>query len=95
MRIGCIVLLRAFDTAGATDERVTRVPVTSRSLASISFVKSSRILEVEFRSGAIYRYREVPESTYSELLRAESKGRYFACHIRGKHQFERVREVKP
>jgi hypothetical protein len=79
----------------AADEAPARVPVASRSLASFSFCKVSRALEIEFRSGAIYRYRNVPEATYDGLLRAESKGRYFSTQIRGRHPFERVRKAAP
>ena len=31
------------------------------------------LLEVEFRSGEIYRYFDVPQQTYHQLLQAESK----------------------
>jgi len=79
----------------AADAKRARLAVTSRSLSSVSFQKSSRTLEVEFHSGAIYRYYDVPERTYTELLRATSKGRYFSARIRGKHRFERVHAAVP
>jgi WD40 repeat protein len=47
-------------------------------------------LEIEFRSGAAYRYAAVPPQIYDSLLRAESKGRYFSEEIRGKYSFERL-----
>jgi hypothetical protein len=41
---------------------------------------------VDSRTGilrrAIHRYSRVPERTFQELLRAESKGRFFNLHIR-------------
>lgn len=92
-KLVCVVLAGLLSTARAADEKPARVAVTSRSLSSVLFRKSSRTLEVEFRSGAIYRYHQVPEKTYADLLRATSKGRYFSTRIRGKHQFERVREA--
>jgi hypothetical protein len=42
------------------------------------------VLELAFRSGAVYFYFGVPAQTYHELLRAESKGRYFNSHIRNR-----------
>lgn len=87
-------MLVTFPATSPANEAPARVAVASRSLASISFSKVSGTLEVEFRSGAIYRYRKVPQATYAELLRAESKGRYFSTFIRGKHPFERVRPPK-
>jgi len=49
------------------------------------------MLEIEFRSGAIYRYRGVPTDVYDGLLAAPSKGRFFQSRIRGKFIFERAR----
>ena len=49
-----------------------------------TYQDQSAFLELEFRSGAIYRYLDVPPQTYRELLQAESKGRYFNQHIRNR-----------
>jgi len=40
------------------------------------------LLELAFRSGAVYHYFAVPAQTYQELLRAESKG-VFSTPISG------------
>ena len=53
------------------------MPVESSVLASILYLPAVRLLEVEFRSGAVYRYFDVPKQSYTEyteLLAAESKG---------------------
>lgn len=89
-----MAVLLALGIARGADDEPPRVAIISRSLASVSFKKESRTLEVEFRSGAVYRYRDVPETAYRELLRAESKGRFFTQRIRGKFPFERVRTPK-
>ncbi|MGH9721406.1 MAG: KTSC domain-containing protein, partial [Bryobacteraceae bacterium] len=47
--------------------------------------------ELEFHSGAIYHYFEVPLETYRELLQADSKGRYFNQHIRNCFRFQQIR----
>lgn len=59
----------------------------------MGFAKEARILEIEFRSGAIYRYVAVPQTVFDEFKRAESKGRYFTQFIRGKYQFQRIEAV--
>jgi hypothetical protein len=61
-----------------------RVPVESSVLASISYLPEARLLEIEFRSGAIYQYFDVPQQTYTELLIAESKGIFFNANIRNR-----------
>jgi len=67
-----------------------RLPVDSSSLASIGYSAAERVLEVEFRHGAVYRYLKVAPETYEALLAADSKGRYFNDAIRGHHPFLRV-----
>ena len=49
------------------------------------------LLEVEFHSGEVYRYFDVPARLVLELLRADSIGRFFNAHIRPKFAFEKVR----
>ena len=41
-----------------------RLPVDSSSLASIGYSAAERVLEVEFRHGAVYRYLKVAPETY-------------------------------
>ena len=69
---------------------IERLPVESSSLVSVGFAKQARILEIEFRSGAIYRYLGVPPTVFEEMKKAESKGRYFTQAIRGKYEFRRI-----
>ena len=73
---------------------IERTPVESSSLVSIGFARKAQILEIEFRSGAIYRYLGVPPAVFEELKKAESKGRYFAQAIRGKYEFRRSETEK-
>ena len=76
--------------AVAAPLRIERAAVESSSLVSIGFAREARVLEIEFRSGAIYRYLAVPPKVFDGLKKAESKGRYFAQTIRGKFEFQRV-----
>ena len=66
----------------------------SSSIASVGYGRASKLLEIEFRSGAIYRYREVPERVYTALFAARSKGRFFATEIRGKFPYEKLKGAK-
>jgi hypothetical protein len=54
-----------------------RKAVDSSTMRSVGYEARSRILEIEFNSGAVYQYVGVPARTYQQLLAAESKGRYF------------------
>lgn len=64
-----------------------RVDLNSTLLHAAIYQDQSAFLELEFRSGAIYRYLGVPAQTYQELLRAESQGRYFNQHIRNRFPY--------
>lgn len=63
---------------------MARVDLKSTSLNAATYQDQSAFLELEFRSGARYRYIGVPAQVYQELLRAESKGGYFNQHIRNR-----------
>jgi hypothetical protein len=58
--------------------------VESATLVAIGYDDTRKILQLEFRSHAVYRYFGVPGSVYEELVAASSKGRYFNGAIRGR-----------
>lgn len=74
---------------------VARVAVLSTSLASVGYDRASAVLEIEFLSGAVYRYSDVPVGVHQELMAAESKGRFFSQRIRGRFRFKRITEARP
>jgi len=59
-------------------------------MRSVGYEAKSRILEVEFDSGAVYQYLDVPLRAYEELRAAESKGRYFNKEIRDNYPYVQV-----
>ena len=65
-------------------------PIRSRDLALIGFDQATSTLEVVFRAGGVYRYREVPESAYHGLMTAPSHGTYFQKHIKNQYAFVKV-----
>lgn len=70
---------------------IERHPVQSTVLASVGYDAAKRLLEIEFRSGSIYRYLEVPGEIHRRLLAADSKGNFFGANIRDKFRCERVK----
>ena len=59
-----------------------REPVRSDALRSVGYDADRQVLELEFTSGAVYRYFDVPEALYVDLMTAKSHGEFFASHIR-------------
>jgi hypothetical protein len=56
----------------------------------IGAVGHSRVLEIQFESGRVYQYFNVPEDVYEEMLNSDSKGKYFNSHIRGKYEYQEI-----
>jgi hypothetical protein len=69
----------------------TRTPVASSSIRSLGYDEDDETLEIEFQSGGIYRYSDVPRETYEGLLGARSHGSYFHESIRGQYDYFRIR----
>ena len=65
-------------------------PVDSEMLLAAGYDRRSRILQVIFRTGETYRYKQVPLLTYAGLMSADSKGKYMHRHIIGHYPYERV-----
>ena len=70
-------------------EAVRHVPVASSSIASAGYRVGEELLEVRFRSGAVYRYLKVPPAVHDAFMAAQSKGRYFNEVIRGHFAYGR------
>jgi lysyl-tRNA synthetase, class II len=62
---------------------------SSAVIQSFDYDKEKKILKIEFASGSIYKYHDVPESLYKELENAPSKGQFFNSQIREKFGCDR------
>ena len=74
--------------------RIQRQSVDSTAIAKIGYSKRLRALEIEFVNGAIYRYLDVPNSLYRQLIAAESKARFYDRNIRGRYRSVHVKPRK-
>lgn len=59
-------------------------PVKSTHLQAIGH-KGDRLF-IRFGSGHVFSYEGVSAETYKDLLAAESPGKFFHAHIKGKHR---------
>lgn len=62
--------------------------VESSMIRSFGFEIST--LEIEFNSGAIWQYFDVPESVYYEMKAASSCGKFFLSNIKGQYSESQV-----
>ena len=69
---------------------MTRKSVESSNLRSVGYDEFLLVLEIEFKSGAVYRYYGVPAEVHDELINAESVGKYFNANVKSKYNFLKV-----
>lgn len=72
-----------------THVRITRCPVESSCITAIGYAETASILEVQFRSGAVYRYAPVPLEVHAALMNAISKGAHLNRFIKGRYHEHR------
>ncbi len=68
-----------------------RDPVQSSAIRAVGFDPRTNMLEVEFASGSVYRYFDVPEFLHRGFMVASSKGAYFNTRINGRYRYEEIR----
>jgi hypothetical protein len=68
-----------------------RVSVSSSNIASVGYNDQLSLLEVEFHSGGIYQYADVPRVHFDSMTSGlESVGKYFHKHIKNNYTFTKV-----
>jgi hypothetical protein len=64
--------------------------VESSTLTTVAYDRAGQVLQLEFRSRAVYRYFNVPPGVYQDLMAANSKGAYFNRNIRGRFPYQKL-----
>lgn len=67
-----------------------RQSVASSNLAEVGYYLDLETLEVQFKSGGIYQYFNVPAFMYERLMSADSLGRFFNAEIKGHYPEAKV-----
>ena len=62
----------------------------SSSVTQFGYERDARHLDVEYKRGVVYRYFDVPESTFVAMQAASSKGKFVAEQIKGKYRYARL-----
>jgi hypothetical protein len=83
-------LRQALESSWDPDRRrvMQREPVSSSAIQSVGYRDGT--LEIEFVSGNVYQYFDVPKRVYEELMDAPSIGSFFNERIRGHFRYARV-----
>jgi len=68
-----------------------RIAVASSTIRAVGYDERNQALEVEFKSGGIYQYMNMPNSVYERFMAASSKGKFLAQFIKDKYKTIKVR----
>ena len=82
--------IRQFEYRLGMRAEMIRTPVTSTDIASVGYDESTLTLEIEFVTGSIYQYFDVPSTVHSNLMSASSHGKFFHAEIRGKFRYAKM-----
>lgn len=63
--------------------------VDSSVIKNVRF-KTEGIMDVQFTSGQVYSYYEVPQSIYENLINAESVGMFFQNNVKGNFKYRKL-----
>ncbi len=69
---------------------MVRIPVSSSNIASVGYDAATSSLQIEFLSGKVYEYYEVPESEFDGLVNAGSPGGYFHANIKNIYSYAEI-----
>ena len=59
-------------------------PVTSSAISAIGYSPAAQTLFIKFPSGNVYAYPEASTDLWASFQAAESKGKFYGQHIKGK-----------
>lgn len=74
---------------------IPMTPVLSTNLQQIGYDPTSNTLGVQFASGHIFHYANVPVKLWEGLLEAPSKGQFYATEIKGRFTADKVTGTCP
>lgn len=69
-----------------------RKAVESSQVKAVGYDPATKVLEVEFHSGAIYQYPGAEPDVYEGLMNAESVGRFFNQNVKFSFDYQRMPE---
>lgn len=68
------------------------IDVESSNIKSVLYDGEKQELLVQFKSGKIWSYAEVPQQVYDDFMAAGSKGKFFFANIKSKFESTEVVE---
>jgi len=67
-----------------------RAAVKSSNIKSVGYDPKTKVLEVEFHTGAVHQYADVSPQKHRAMMRAKSVGGYFSVNVKNFHDSTQV-----
>lgn len=74
---------------------IRRLAVQSSNIKSLAYQASIQELQVEFSSGTLYSYANVPGEVFLAMLESNSIGSFFAKKIKGAYEYKQLQKSQP
>ncbi|WP_036289554.1 KTSC domain-containing protein [Methylosinus sp. PW1] len=68
--------------------------VKSSMISEVAYDEAAAVMHVKFPNGKQYSYFGVTPKQHQELMKAESIGKHFGAHVRGKFEHKMVEAAK-
>lgn len=59
--------------------------MSSTNIKSVGYDPARRVLEIEFNSGGVHQYEDVPPDLPIKMMASDSVGRFFHQHVRNRY----------
>ncbi len=63
----------------------------SSVVGAFKYDASASTLRVQYVSGVVYDYKDVPEEVYTDMKASFSKDEFLNHHVKGKYEYEMVK----
>jgi len=66
------------------------ISVSSNQLEAVGYDERLKLLHIQFVTGALYEYYDVPKNIYIGLITAPSAGKYFHEYVKGVYRYSQI-----
>ena len=67
-----------------------RTAVACEGIAQVGYDDGAQTLEIEFASGSVYDFFNVPPRVYEQLMHSPAKERFYESHVLARFPYQRV-----
>ncbi|WAS55389.1 DUF853 family protein [Burkholderia ambifaria] len=71
-------------------KKMERETVDSSTVLAIGYEPTTSILEIEFKTGRVYQYYNVPQVVYDQFMVSDSKGKFFNSYVKSAYAYSIV-----